>query len=156
MRVYYDRDADVNLIKGKNVVICGYGSQGHAHANNLKDSGVENVVVALRPGSGSAPKALIESITRNIPLVALATYVDDTRTPSLHVAPTQLWMQREGLANDGLVPVNSVLLPNSRYFVLPGLDHTDPVARKPIMGNPIDRVLLWKTLLYLALSDRPT
>jgi ketol-acid reductoisomerase len=57
MRVYYDRDADVNLIKGKNVVICGYGSQGHAHANNLKDSGAENVVVALRPGSGSAPKA---------------------------------------------------------------------------------------------------
>ena len=41
MRVYYDRDADVNLIKGKNVAIIGYGSQGHAHANNLKDSGVE-------------------------------------------------------------------------------------------------------------------
>ena len=40
MRVYYDRDADVNLIKGKNVAIIGYGSQGHAHANNLKDSGV--------------------------------------------------------------------------------------------------------------------
>ena len=41
MRVYYDRDADVNLIKGKNVAIIGYGSQGHAHANNLKDSGVK-------------------------------------------------------------------------------------------------------------------
>ena len=41
MRVYYDRDADVNLIKGKKVAIIGYGSQGHAHANNLKDSGVE-------------------------------------------------------------------------------------------------------------------
>ena len=41
MRVYYDRDADVNLIKGKNVAIIGYGSQGHAHANNLKESGVE-------------------------------------------------------------------------------------------------------------------
>ena len=57
MRVYYDRDADVNLIKGKKVVIYGYGSQGHAHANNLKDSGAENVVVALRSGSASAPKA---------------------------------------------------------------------------------------------------
>ena len=57
MRVYYDRDADVNLIKSKKIVIVGYGSQGHAHANNLKDSGCENVVVALRPGSGSAAKA---------------------------------------------------------------------------------------------------
>jgi len=45
MRVYYDRDADVNLIKGKRVAIIGYGSQGHAHANNLKDSGVKDVIV---------------------------------------------------------------------------------------------------------------
>src|SRR5207244_1756130 len=57
MRVYYDRDADVNLIKSKKVAVIGYGSQGHAHANNLRDSGVKDVVVALRPGSGSAPKA---------------------------------------------------------------------------------------------------
>ena len=57
MRVYYDRDADVNLIKSKKVVIFGYGSQGHAHANNLKDSGVKEVAVALRPGSLSTKKA---------------------------------------------------------------------------------------------------
>ncbi|HHN68189.1 MAG TPA: ketol-acid reductoisomerase [Thermopetrobacter sp.] len=57
MRVYYDRDADVNLIKGRKVAIIGFGSQGHAHAMNLKDSGVKNVVVALRPGSPSARKA---------------------------------------------------------------------------------------------------
>ena len=57
MRVYYDRDADVNLIKGKKVAVVGYGSQGHAHANNLKDSGVAEVAVALRPGSASAKKA---------------------------------------------------------------------------------------------------
>ena len=57
MRVYYDRDADVNLIKRKKVAIFGYGSQGHAHANNLNDSGCENVVVALRSGSNSTPKA---------------------------------------------------------------------------------------------------
>ncbi|HYD32467.1 MAG TPA: ketol-acid reductoisomerase [Azospirillaceae bacterium] len=57
MRVYYDRDADVNLIKSKKVAIVGYGSQGHAHANNLRDSGVKDIVVALRPGSGSAKKA---------------------------------------------------------------------------------------------------
>jgi ketol-acid reductoisomerase len=57
MRVYYDRDADVNLIKAKNVAIVGYGSQGHAHANNLKDSGCGNIAVALREGSSSAAKA---------------------------------------------------------------------------------------------------
>jgi ketol-acid reductoisomerase len=57
MRVYYDRDADLNLIKGKKVAILGYGSQGHAHANNLRDSGVAEMVVGLRPGSASAPKA---------------------------------------------------------------------------------------------------
>ncbi len=57
MRVYYDRDADVNLIKSKKVAIIGYGSQGHAHANNLRDSGVKDVVVALRAGSASAAKA---------------------------------------------------------------------------------------------------
>jgi ketol-acid reductoisomerase len=57
MRVYYDRDADINLIRGKNVVIIGYGSQGFAHALNLKESGVPNVSVALRKGSASAAKA---------------------------------------------------------------------------------------------------
>jgi ketol-acid reductoisomerase len=57
MRVYYDRDADVNLIKSKKVAIIGYGSQGHAHALNLRDSGVKEVAVALRAGSASAKKA---------------------------------------------------------------------------------------------------
>ena len=62
MRVYYDRDADLNLIKGKTVAVVGYGSQGHAHVLNLRDSGVKDVAVALRPGSGSAKKAEGEGI----------------------------------------------------------------------------------------------
>ncbi len=57
MRVYYDRDADLNLIKGKKVAVVGYGSQGHAHVLNLRDSGVKDVVVALRAGSATARKA---------------------------------------------------------------------------------------------------
>ncbi|MDG4577056.1 MAG: ketol-acid reductoisomerase [Defluviicoccus sp.] len=57
MRVYYDADADLNLIRGKRVVVVGYGSQGHAHALNLRDSGVKEVAVALRPGSASIKKA---------------------------------------------------------------------------------------------------
>jgi ketol-acid reductoisomerase len=57
MRVYYDRDADLNLIKGKKVLIIGYGSQGRAHALNLKDSGAKHMAIALRPGSATAKKA---------------------------------------------------------------------------------------------------
>ena len=51
MKVYYDKDADLSLIKGKQVTIVGYGSQGHAHALNLKDSGVKEVRIALKDGS---------------------------------------------------------------------------------------------------------
>ncbi len=57
MRVYYDRDADVNLIKSRRVAVIGYGSQGHAHARNLKDSGAPDVAVGLRPGSAGVKKA---------------------------------------------------------------------------------------------------
>ncbi len=57
MRVYYDRDADVNLIKGKKVAVVGYGSQGHAHILNMRDSGVKDIVVALKAGSPTRKKA---------------------------------------------------------------------------------------------------
>jgi len=57
MKVYYDADCDINLITGKKIAILGYGSQGHAHAQNLRDSGVKEVAIALRPGSASAKKA---------------------------------------------------------------------------------------------------
>ncbi|TCM21956.1 ketol-acid reductoisomerase [Novosphingobium sp. PhB165] len=57
MKVYYDADCDINLITDKKVAILGYGSQGHAHAQNLRDSGVKNVAIALREGSASAKKA---------------------------------------------------------------------------------------------------
>ena len=72
MRVYYDRDADVNLIKGKKVVIVGYGSQGHAHAHNLRDSGVKDVRIALRPGSATIKKAETAGFTVMTPAEAAA------------------------------------------------------------------------------------
>jgi ketol-acid reductoisomerase len=62
MRVYYDRDSDLNLIKGKKVAVVGYGSQGHAHLLNMRDSGVKEIAVALRPGSASVKKAEAEGI----------------------------------------------------------------------------------------------
>jgi ketol-acid reductoisomerase len=67
MKVYYDKDADLSIIKGKKVAIVGYGSQGHAHALNLKDSGV-SVIVALRDGSPSATKAKNAGLSvKNVP-----------------------------------------------------------------------------------------
>jgi ketol-acid reductoisomerase len=67
MNVYYDKDADLSIIRGMKVAILGYGSQGHAHANNLKDSGV-SVVVGLRPDSPSAAKASSAGLeVKNIP-----------------------------------------------------------------------------------------
>jgi ketol-acid reductoisomerase len=57
MKVYYDADCDLNLVTGKKIAVLGYGSQGHAHAQNLRDSGVKEVAIALRPGSASAKKA---------------------------------------------------------------------------------------------------
>ena len=57
MKVYYDADADLALITGKKIAIVGYGSQGHAHAQNLRDSGVKDVAIALRAGSKTAKKA---------------------------------------------------------------------------------------------------
>jgi len=62
MNIYYDKDADLSLIQSKKVSIIGYGSQGHAHANNLKDSGVD-VCVGLREGSASAAKAKKAGLT---------------------------------------------------------------------------------------------
>ena len=57
MKVFYDKDCDLSLIKGKTVAIIGYGSQGHAHAMNLRDSGVKDVRIALKPGSATIKKA---------------------------------------------------------------------------------------------------
>lgn len=57
LNVYYDKDCDLELIKAKKVAIIGYGSQGHAHAQNIKDSGVKTVIIGLREGSASTAKA---------------------------------------------------------------------------------------------------
>lgn len=117
---------------------------------------IDDLTVDVRTKYMSKHAQYIESIGKSFPIIALATYLEGDRTPSLHMAPTHRWMIDNGIKNDGLVPLSSAILPGARYVVIPGLDHTDPVARKPFLGNPVDRVLLWKSLLYLALSDRPT
>jgi len=70
MRVFYDKDADLNLIKNSQIVIAGYGSQGHAHALNLRDSGAKNVTIALRKGSASVAKAKKDGFTVQEPAEA--------------------------------------------------------------------------------------
>jgi len=72
MRVYYDTDADLNLIRAKKVAIVGFGSQGHAHALNLHDSGQTELAVALRPGSGGIAKAESQGLRVMAPAEAAA------------------------------------------------------------------------------------
>src|SRR5258706_8308112 len=87
--LYYDNSADLALIQGKKVAIIGYGSQGHAHALNLRDSGV-SVRVGLQPGSASASKAQKEGLTVNTPAEAAAwadvimILAPDTKQPKLY------------------------------------------------------------------------
>jgi len=86
MQIYYDKDADLSLIQGKKVTIIGYGSQGHAYANNLKDSGVD-VIVGLRPGSGSELKASNAGLTvRPVPEAVAAADVVMVLAPDEHQA----------------------------------------------------------------------
>jgi len=81
MNIYYDKDCDLSIIKGKKVSIIGYGSQGHAHANNLKDSGVD-VTVGLRDGSASAVKAEAAGLpVKNVPEAVASADVVMILTP---------------------------------------------------------------------------
>ena len=90
MRVYYDQDADPGLIRDKKVAIVGYGSQGHAHAANLRDSGVAEVVVALRPGSASAAKAEAAGF-RVLPNAEAAAWADLVMVLAPDEVQAQIW-----------------------------------------------------------------
>jgi ketol-acid reductoisomerase len=111
MRVFYDADCDLGLIADKIVAVVGYGSQGHAHALNMRDSGVKNVWVALKPGSASAAKAQAEGL--KVVTVAeaaqkadaLMIVVPDELQPDLyaaeiapHIKPGQTLMFAHGFA----------------------------------------------------------
>ncbi len=75
MEMLYEKDADVNLIKSKKLAVIGYGSQGHAHALNLRDSGVTEICVGLRDGSASVAKAKAEGIAVK-PIADAAAWAD--------------------------------------------------------------------------------
>jgi ketol-acid reductoisomerase len=96
MRVYYDRDADLARILDKKIAIVGYGSQGRAHALNLKDSGVKDVVVALRPGSATAKK--VEADGLKVMTVAEASAWADA---VMVLAPDEL---QRGIYKDEIAP----------------------------------------------------
>ncbi|MDP3747267.1 MAG: ketol-acid reductoisomerase [Phenylobacterium sp.] len=96
MRVYYDRDADLARILDKKIAIVGYGSQGRAHALNLKDSGVKNVVVALRPGSATAKKVEADGL-KVMSVPEAAAWADAIMV----LAPDEL---QRGIYNEEIAP----------------------------------------------------
>jgi ketol-acid reductoisomerase len=93
MRVYYDRDADVNLIKGKKIAVVGYGSQGHAHILNLRDSGAKDIAVALKAGSATRKKAEGEGLK-------VMTPADAAKWADVMMILTPDELQAEIYAND--------------------------------------------------------
>jgi ketol-acid reductoisomerase len=102
--MYYDDDADLGLLEGKTVAIIGYGSQGHAHALNLKDSGVE-VVVGLRDGSESIAKAQEQGL-EVLPIVDAASRGDVVMILAPDELHRQVW---ENDVRDGIAPGNLLL-----------------------------------------------
>jgi ketol-acid reductoisomerase len=101
MRVYYDRDADLNLIKSKKVAIIGYGSQGRAHALNLKDSGVAEIVVALREGSSTAKKVEADGL-KVMSVADAAKWADLMMMATPDELQADIWKQDiEGNIRDG-------------------------------------------------------
>src|ERR1700759_3962978 len=102
--MYYDDDADLSKLDGKTVAIIGYGSQGHAHALNLRDSGVD-VVVGLRSGSASVEKAKAHGLRVAEPADA-ASEGDIVMVPAPDELHGQIW---EGGLKDGIAPGNVLL-----------------------------------------------
>ena len=134
MKVYYDKDADLSLIKGKNVTIIGYGSQGHAHAQNLNDSGVK-VTVGLRKGGASWSKAEKAGLR-----VADEIYADRAYTEAGHLVPRSqpgavlhdsaacLAHVLRMLERGGIVSVSGRLLPTPFHSICVHGDNAHAVA----------------------------
>ena len=89
--IFYDKDADLGLIRGRKVAIIGYGSQGHAHALNLKDSGVKEIKVALRPGSASTKKAEAAGLAVLSPAELLRSATATSLTPESRRLSAWAW-----------------------------------------------------------------
>jgi len=99
MRVYYDRDADVNLIKGKKIAVVGYGSQGHAHVLNLRDSGVKELAVALKEDSPTRKKAENEKLKAKVGELVLQME---------HLKKVQIWVQRKRNADTSVITAKNL------------------------------------------------
>ncbi len=103
MQVYYEKDADISLVAGMSVAVLGYGSQGHAHAKNLRDSGVREVRVGLRPGSQSANKAQTAGFSVLTPAEAVAgadlvmVLAPDEVQPSLYTQAIESHLRPDGV-----------------------------------------------------------
>lgn len=118
MKVYYDKDADLSLIKKKKVTIIGYGSQGHAHANNLRDSGVK-VIVGLRKDGASWDKAKKAGFT----VKEFAASIKEADVVMLLLPDEQIASIYKTEIEAGLKKMQRLLLPMASIFIIAKLCH---------------------------------
>ena len=115
-----------------------------------------DLTVAVREPWMATHDGSIRAVVATVPTLAVVTRIDAPSfgLPTLYMRPSYDWMSDRGIANDGLVPVASAVLPGARYVELSGLDHTDTVADNPVLDTAAERLLLLKALLALTLAER--
>ena len=145
MKIYYDKDADLSLIQDKQVVIIGYGSQGHAHANNLKDSGV-NVCVGLREGSSSEEKAETAGLEVKSIADAVAS-ADVAEIDQLNILQASLLAMKRAVEGLNITPQSALIDGNK----LPQLNCP---ARAIIGGDAIHDEISAASILAKQARDR--
>ena len=139
MKIYYDNDADINIIQGINVTIIGYGSQGHAHANNLNDSGV-NVTVGLREGSSSWSKA--EAAGLNVKTVSEAVKDADL---VMILAPDEF----QKSITECLLKKVSLAMDSSKHYEIQDFVLSGGVASNSFIRNQFKALCLKKNINFI-------
>jgi hypothetical protein len=115
-----------------------------------------DLTVAVRGPWMAGHDGTVRALVAAIPILCVATHIDTPGLdmPTLYMRPAYDWMVARGLANDGLVPVASAVLPGARYVDLPGLDHGDTVSDNAVLDSAADRLLFLEALFALTLSHQ--
>ena len=162
MHVYYDKDCDLSLIQSKKVTIIGYGSQGHAHAQNLKDSGVKSVTVGLRKGSANWAKAeraglqvnTVEESVKDADVVIMLR-IQKERQESMFFPSLREYSKLHGLSHEKLKQANDKVIVMHPGPINRGVELSSEVAddvNSVILDQVSNGIAVRMAMLYLVAS----